>query len=276
MLTDIIIYSKDRTCQLDFLLRSLKYYFIDCNKVSILEDWSNDIFKSGYDKIKSINYGLNLEFKKQTRCNFYEILKNSIDSSTTSFLLPLCDDDIFIEKTNIDDISNYMDENTVGISLRYSKDLTVSYHTGKILPLPIFIDAGDYLKWKWSSYGMIDRWVYPYHAGGLIYETKFLQRMVSETSFSLPNSLESAMMAKRYAWKKDHLLAFKHSKIVNVSINRIQNDVDNRGGRDINYTPTELNNIFLNGKIIDTAGLYDMNNNCEFIEVPLKFTEDTR
>jgi hypothetical protein len=276
MFTDVIIYSKDRTCQLDLLLRSLKHYFINCGKIFILEDWSDDVFKSGYDKIKTINYGLNLEFRKQTRNTFYEVLKNSVYDSTTSFLLPLCDDDVFIEETNIDDISNYMDENTVGISLRYSKDLTISYHTGKIFSLPVFVDTGGYLKWKWSSYGMVDRWGYPYHAGGLIYETKFLRNMISEISFDLPNSLEGAMMAKRHAWKKEYLLAFKHSKIVNVSINRVQNDVNNRGGRDINYTPTELNTIFLSGKIIDSTDLYGMNNNCEFIEVPLKFTEDTR
>jgi len=275
-LTDVIIYTKDRACQLDLLLRSIKDNFMNTHKISILEDWSNEEFKHGYDKIKSTEYGLELEFIKQDRGIFYNVLKQTAEASTTEHILPLCDDDVFIRHTDITDVSKYVDADVVGIHFRFSSDLTISYHHGVVLPQPDFIYIGDYLKWNWTTYNIPGRWGYPYQAGGMVYKTEFLRHMIHNIKFDLPNYLESAMMTNRYKWNKQHIVAFKHSPIVNISINRVQQDVPNRGGRDVNYTPVELNNIFLSEKIIDTADLYGMVNNCEFIEVPLKFMEDTR
>jgi hypothetical protein len=276
MLTDVVIYTKDRACQLDLLLRSIKYNFINVNKVWVLLDWSNDDFKAGYDRIKNINYNLNIVFKAQTRDIFYSVLKQIVGESITGSILPLCDDDVFIRQTDIIDVSSYVDDNTVGIHFRFSSDLTISYHSGKILPLPKFITAGNYLKWDWTTYKNVTRWGYPYQAGGVVYKTEFFNYMLNNIKFDLPNSLESAMMCNRYVWKKKFIIAFKHSPIVNISINRIQSDVNNRGGRDINYSPFELNYIFLSGNIIDTTKIYNVINNCEFIEIPLNFVRDTR
>ena len=113
-------------------------------------------------------------------------------------------------------------------------------------------------------------------AGAMIYKTDFFRFMIDNIKFDLPNSLEGAMMGERYKWKRNFLVGFKHSPVVNISVNRIQNDVPNRGGRDVYYSPEELNSIFLSNSVIDTTNLYNMNNNCEFVEIPLDFKEDTR
>lgn len=276
MLVDIIIYTKDRACQLDLLLRSIKDNFVNANNVWVLEDWSNNEFKAGYTKVKGLDYGLDIKHIRQTRKTFSGVLRDTVEKSETDFILPLCDDDMFIRCTDISDISNYVDDDVIGIHLRFSSDLTVSYGKWGILPLPELFPAGDYLKWDWTTYKIHSRWGYAYNAGGLIYKTGFFKHMIDNIVFDLPNSLEGAMMSGRYKWGKKYTVAFEHSPIVNVSVNRIQNDVLNRGGRDVNYPPPELNSIFLSGSVIDTTGLYNMINNCEFIEVPLKFIEDKR
>lgn len=272
MKTDIVIYSKDRACQLDLLLRSIKIKFKDPGNVFVLYDYGSDNHLPGYDIIKNKNYGLNIIFKKQTRESFYSVLKETIEQSNSEFVCPLCDDDVFIRDLDISKISNHMDENIIGIHLRFSKDLTISYHTGKIYSLPVFESIEEpFIKWNWTNYPIIDRWGYPYQAGGLIYKKEFFLHMINNTSFFLPNSLETAMMEKRHFWAKSEILGFSKSPIVNVSINRVQNDVNNRGGRDINYSPDDLNAIFINGKEIDYNELNNYENNCEFIEIPLKF-----
>lgn len=276
MLIDVIIYTKDRACQLDLLLRSIKDNFLNVNKVWVLEDWSNKEFKAGYDKIKSLDYSLNVTYIRQTRKTFYNILKGAVENSKTGFILPLCDDDVFIRGTDITAISNYVNDDVIGIHLRLSSDLTVNYGKRGVLPMPELFPAGDYLKWDWTTYNVPARWGYAYQAGGLIYATEFFKHMINNIKFDLPNSLETALMGGRYKWKKKFTVAFKHSPIVNISVNRIQNDVPNRGGRDVNYPPSELNSIFLSGFIIDTTDLYNMINNCEFIEIPLKFMEYAR
>lgn len=277
MRADVIIYTKDRTCQLDLLLRSIKDNFVNVNKVWLLEDWSNKEFRTGYDKIKSLDYGLDINFIKQTRVNFYEALKTTADNSEVDYILPFCDDDVFIRNVDATDISSYVDNTTIGINLRFSSDLTVSYSSGDILPLPEFLPADGYLKWNWTTYKIPNsRWGYPYMAGAMIYRADFFRFMINNIKFDLPNSLECAMMNERYKWRKDFIVGFKHSPVVNISVNRIQNDVPNRGGRDVNYSPSELNAIFLAGSVINTEGLYDMINSCEFIEIPLDFVEDLR
>lgn len=276
MLTDIIIYTKDRACQLDLLLRSIKDNFLNVGKVWLLEDWSNDEYKAGYDKIKKLDYGLDIVYKRQNRSIFYDVLKQVSKDSITKFILPLCDDDVFIRRTDINDITSYVNNDVIGINLRFSSNLTVSYGKWGVLEMPKLLPAGEYLKWDWTTYKIHSRWGYPYLAGGLIYKTNFLRDMISEITFDLPNSFEGAMMSNRYKWKKNFIVGFKHSSIVNISVNRIQNDVPNRAGRDISYPQSELNSIFLSGNIIDTVGIYDMHNNCEFVEITLKFKEDVR
>lgn len=277
MRADVIIYTKDRACQLDLLLRSVKDNFVNVNKVWLLEDWSNKEFKAGYDKIKSLDYGLDINFIKQTRVNFYEVLKTIADNSEVDYILPFCDDDVFIRNVDTTDISSYVDNTTIGINLRFSSDLTVSYSRGDILPLPEFLPAGGYLKWNWTTYKIPNfRWGYPYMAGAMIYRADFFRFMIDNIKFDLPNSFEGAMMNERYKWKKNFIVGFKHSPVINISVNRVQNNVPNRGGRGVYYSPEKLNSVFLHGSVIDTVNLYNMHNNCEFVEITLDFKEDTR
>jgi hypothetical protein len=272
MKTDIVIYSKDRPCQLDLLLKSIDLKFKNKNNVFVLYDWSDLEYKKSYDLISKKEYDFNLNFIPQTRETFYNVLKTTVEKINTEFICPLCDDDVFIRETDISNISKHVNDNIIGIHLRFSKDLTISYHTGRIYDHPNWEEIEKpYIKWNWTSYPIIDRWGYPYQAGGLIYKTDFFLHMICNSSFYLPNSLETAMMEKRHQWSKSEILGFEKSPIVNVSINRVQNDVNNRGGRDINYSPKQLNDIFLSGKTIDYSKLNNYENNCEFIEIPLEF-----
>lgn len=266
---DVIIYSKDRASQLDLLLRSIKINFKNVNKVWVLYDFAGE-FMEGYNILKQKDYGLNIEYIIQTRDTFYKIINNVINNVGTEYILPLCDDDVFIRDTDISDISNYFDDNIVGICFRRSLDLTNSYHTGQFVNLPEFDLNCPYPKWEWKKYDMI-RWGYPYQAGGMVYKTSFFKHMINVSNFDLPNYLESSMNEKRNEWGKDYIICYKKSPIVNVSINRVQNNVLNRGGRDINYSPKELNDLFVSGKIINHSELQDMNNNCEFVEIRLSF-----
>ena len=272
MKTDIIIYSKDRACQLDLLLRSIDLKFENKNNVFVLYDYSNEDFQIGYELVFNKDYGFNVIPIKQDKGTFYNVLKDTVDKITTDFICPFCDDDVFIRNTNLDTISNFINDNTIGIHLRYSQDLTISYHHNNYLPNPKFLPIEDpFILWNWKEYPMIDRWGYPYQGGGLVYRKSFLKHMIDNIKFSLPNSFETAMMSKRNDWGKSLIVGFKHSPIVNVSINRVQNEVNNRGGRDVNISPKQLNDLFLNGNIIDYSGLDNYQNNCEFIEIPLNF-----
>ncbi len=272
---DVIIFTRDRACQADLLLRSIFKHFENVGRVFLLYDWSNEWFNQGYDQIKRNKYGQGLFWLKQTKELFYRQLKDTVTISKADYILPLCDDDCFLRKTNVDNTLDHMDDNVVGLNMRYSKDLGISYHHGNVLPLPEFVHDGEYLKWDWFKYKQQGRWEYPYQAGGMIYQKEFLKHMIENITFELPNSFESAMMEKRHGWGRHYVMALPTASVVNVSINRVQTDVPNRGGRDINYSPEDLNSKFLSGKHISTSELYDKVFDCEFIEVPLEFEDMT-
>ena len=66
---NIIVFSKNRSCQLELFLRSMKLYFKEFNehKINILYTYSNDKFKEGYDKVISIHNDKNINYIKETQ-----------------------------------------------------------------------------------------------------------------------------------------------------------------------------------------------------------------
>lgn len=266
---DIIIYSKNRPSQLDLLLRSINKYCFGIGKVFVLNDFSGP-FKPAYEKIWNKNYNLNIEFKLQTRKTFYSVMKNTIDNINSQYVLPLCDDDVFIRPLDISNDVQFYDSSITGICLRRSLDMKESYHTGQIVDLPDFVQQGNTFKWEWSLYDQI-RWGYPYQAGGMVYKKENFKYMIDNISFDLPNYLEYQMVVNKNKWGKTHILCYEKSPIINISVNRVQNDVPNRGGRDVSYSPEQLLKLFMADKIIDLEPLHNFNNTCEFIETQLSF-----
>jgi hypothetical protein len=268
---DVVIYSKNRAAQLDLLLRSIRRNFANVGRVFVLNDFDGDVHYNSYVKVWEKDYGLNIVFRTQTRKTFYDVLLKAAADSTTEHILPMCDDDVFIRRTDVTDAVQHIDANTVGLCFRRSTDLTYSYHTGQLIPNANLEDlGGGVLRWKWRD-GPVKRWGYPYQAGSLVYSTAFFRHMLANIKFDLPNWLECEMMQGRFKWGREYVLCLEHSPVVNVSINRVQSDVANRGGRDVTYSPEELAQKFLEGQVIDLCPLQDMINTCEFIEIPLAF-----
>jgi len=55
---DVLIWAKDRACQLDLLLRSIKDHFLGYNKIYIRYDYTSPEFKKGFQKVIDKDYGL--------------------------------------------------------------------------------------------------------------------------------------------------------------------------------------------------------------------------
>lgn len=274
MNVDVIVFSKDRAAQLDLLLRSLYKNFLNLGHIFVLYDFSNHEFNCGYEIIKQ--KFPDVKFVYQTKETFAATIRATLGYSITSqYVLPFCDDDVMILETNIDDIIKHFTDDMVGISLRHSLSINTSYHTGEIFPLPLHTILDDkYMKWCWKDAPLTYCWGYPYMAGGCVYESRFLDQILHKVNFVLPNSMESAMVNNRYMWNKWFCLCFKQNPLINVSINRVQHENQNRGGRDISYSPNELNNVLLAGKCINLQKVIDIctiKNNCEFIEITLEF-----
>ncbi len=262
----IIIYSHDRACQLDLLLKSIKNKMPEQN-VTVLFSFSTPEYQSGYERIKLLH---DITLVQKTTDTFHTLLKNAVQKTEDEHVILLCDDDVFIKSVNLPEI----DCNSIGLNLRYSPKLKNSYHTGLMCKLPLFTEYGVNLKWDWNAYPGEDRWGYPYQAGGMAYSRDFLEYILSTIKPSNPNEFETQMMNNKFAYNRMNILCNKTSSVVNLSINRVQTTVAyNRGGRDVNYSPEELNKEFLNGKHICFDQFDEFDTDCEFIETEIKLKE---
>ena len=63
---NIIIFGRDRGCQLELLIRSMKEFFKEFNEceIKILYTYSNNEYEKGYEKLKIIHTDSNLKFIK--------------------------------------------------------------------------------------------------------------------------------------------------------------------------------------------------------------------
>ena len=137
---------------------------------------------------------------------------------------------------------------------------------------PHFIQSHPFLKWDWmqTSKKMTD-WSYPYAAGGYIYKTEFFKKFVSRLSFDTPNRLEGNMYHERFKQNRPIMLSLNKTKILNISVNRVQEKIKNQYGTKYPQSESSLNQMILDGKIISTKNIYNYLNTCIFEEIKFKF-----
>ena len=92
---NVVIWSKNRACQLDLFLRSIEKYWhrYNDNTFKILYNYDNADFKKGYDvlmeEFKWPKYLAEISFKQ-------DILTSILDDS--EYIGLFCDDDVFTER----------------------------------------------------------------------------------------------------------------------------------------------------------------------------------
>ena len=74
---NIIIFSKDRACQLDCFLRSVIKYMYLPHTIQILYKYTTEGYKRGYNKLIE-SYGNTIEFiKEKDFCKDFKVILNS-------------------------------------------------------------------------------------------------------------------------------------------------------------------------------------------------------
>lgn len=272
MKIDNIIYSKDRTAQLDLLIRSLKTNFANLNRIYVLFDYSSEEFLSGYDRV--FERHPEVIFVKQERNTFSNVIKQVVNEFiSTEYVLPLCDDDFMPIPTDLSEPLKHYDDNVCGINLRYHPGMCIDYLTQNQYPNPMFHLRNDVcLKWKWRN--SPKGWGYPYQAGCQVYKTSQFAYMLNNSEFGLPNSMEGVICGQAPRWGREDMMCLPDQHIINISINRIQNDCNNRAGWNHSHSAADLNKLFLEGREIDMEYCSDhckIHNKCDFIEMPLAF-----
>lgn len=245
---NVIIFSKDRACQLDLLLTSIKELWVDWKKykISILWTASTNEYRKGYSKC--LSYHPEMNFKKES--NFKQDLI-SLFNLNNPYSIFFVDDQVFKEPFILDckEFKEFeYDEDIMTLSLRLYPGIKYCYPAKIDSPPPDFIEK---FKWYWQGY--LGDWGYPYSVDAHIMRTGDLKTSIYKGSYTHPNNFEDWLT--RSLSFRPLMSCFEKSKVVNNPINKVGHYHANHCG---NISAQTLNEKFLSNSRIDLNSIIGM------------------
>jgi hypothetical protein len=249
--TACVIFSKDRPMQLYGLLDSYFRYVANPLPITVIYTYKDKNQKKAYlDVIKYFK-------KNKTKINFIDemssfkdVLFGVLSKIREDKILFLVDDIIFIKSVDFN-IFKKINTKTHVLSLRHSPFLRKSFTTKTNHSPPSFNKwrfSDELLEFNWFESG--GEWSDPWSIDGQLLNTSEVLLISNCSNFRAPNSYEIALKAFNDIVKSKKGLCFNESKILNLPINRVQNEVNNISG---NISVDSLLDKWNQGYCIDTS-----------------------
>ena len=239
MKIDIIIWSKNRSCQLDLLLRSINKYFKNAGDVYVLVKATDKKYLDGYLKLAEIHDRVKYLIQDDFNSDIKHILKNM----QTDYILGISDDNIFIDNVFLTtSISHVMlDYDQVALSLRLGKNVNFCQPANLCMETPEYKVIDDYLlEWDWTKIDPRGCWGYPHPVDSNIYERNYITNLLNEGHYNNPCEMENHINSKRPA-DKPYMLCYETPKLISICAN------SNFGNLNSGITTEELNDKWLEG-----------------------------
>jgi len=262
---DVVIFSKNRPMQLHALLDSM-HKLTDCKKsanVTVIYKYEEK-YVAALENIKKTFESIN--FKSQT--DFKSDVTNVLASNFNRFCTFLVDDIIFKEPVSLANVCHLLNSNSsvLTYSMRMGTHLNFCYPTNSPQPVPDGMVQNGMFVWQWrNSQG---DWGYPISLDGHVFRKNDVTRWMSRIDFSNPNQLEDRLQTAKMENLETHCVCTTTSCIVNLPINRVQDEYKNRCGDE---DPEILLGLWNEGKRINVDAILGLNNNSAHFPMPLAF-----
>lgn len=249
------IFSKDRACQSDLLLRTIEKNWKDYKDFSFIVDYtaSSDEYLEGYLKL-AVRFPWALFVKRE---NFkYQLLWLMDDD--IPYTCMFADDNIMTRPFSVDDDPFKKlcdDQRILALSLSLGKNLEHHPDYGK-MDIPAM---DDHNRWEWK--GKSVDWGYPMVSTlGNIYRTGDIKKKLSECELKDMPYMEPELRNKEI--DRPLLICYDKSRVFENALNMVITEWTNPHG---NITAKELNDKFRDGyRIKDTFQDFD-NKTCHEI-----------
>jgi hypothetical protein len=251
----VIVVSKNRACQLNWLLASIRESFQwDCNiNINVIYKYTDVNYKRGYDRCRELNSDLDINWIEETLLT--EQIVQLVKNNFLGFVQFVMDDLLFLRDFSFTpslDALSYEDIFSVSHdfhpNIKYTRDFV------KIKP-PNFIRRGELFLWDWRKYeipSLISRmrgrheWNCPTTIDGRVYRCYDVYTYL--TSSRIWNNIwkmEVRLKEAAYKLKKiNYHACFENQSIVNICVNCVRNK---KGTHSLD----ELNGKFLDGYELD-------------------------
>ena len=257
--TDLVIFSFDRPLQLYALLESLDLYTTDINAISIVYRSSNERFDNAFNEVAR-QFPSILFLRQQSVHDFKELTVQAVERSPSDYITFAVDDNVVKEQISFVECIEWLEKaNAYGFYLKLGTHLNHCYTENKPQAVPPYdIVHNSICSWDFDL-GKYD-WHYPNTVDMTVYRKKDFIDIFRTLDYTSPNFLESKWAAwwVTYRAPSNKGLFYQNSKILNIPMNKVQTDINNR---DMNlYTPQELLELFEAGYKMDIRPLYQMEN----------------
>ncbi len=240
---NILVFSKDRACQLDLTLTTYKKYFKEWKqqKLSIIYKYSSPFYQAGYDLVKK----LHPEFTWVVESNFQRDTINAFNMGGRPYTSLLVDDDVFVDNFSLADPEIQLffnNKNILCVSPRLAPYVNYCYTQNQPQPQPIFNADRT---WNWN--GAIHDWGYPMSIASFhIFRTEDISRQINTINYVSPSYLEGVCLAPNPPLNRPLMICYEQAKCICSTNNRVQNANNNRTE---NNAPLDvLNTLFISGK----------------------------
>lgn len=226
-----VIVSSDRALQLYALLETYFKFVGNPAPVAVIYKSSAERHEASYAEVAEAFGGspVPVEFVRE-RGGFRDTLIGTLARTKTRNIIFLTDDNIFLRPIDFRFAAEVNPLQSV-LSLRHSPHLRRSYtaRTEQLPPrlLPLESRPG-LLRFRWFEQGA--EWSDPWSVDGHVLATAEVSVLTRLSDFRAPNTYEAALKSFNDLARTRVGLCYEESVIVNLPMNRVQSEVENRCG----------------------------------------------
>lgn len=264
-MVNAIIFSKDRACQLDLLLRSMKKFWLEWQMfpINILYTYSNKSYEEGYRKLKLFHP--EFRYVKEIPGQFREQLIGLMDPTHKGTMFFV--DDLFFKEGftfRCDQIRRILrGDDIAAVALRLHPLINYCYTEKRRTDPP---EKFEEFAWEWRNYK--GDWGYPMSVDGNFFLTDDIFPLMKRLKYENPNTFEGTLANNPI--DKPLMMCFPKSVVMNMPINKVQTANGNHCG---NVKSDYLNEKFLHNFRISLSELSHFNNISAHQEIRIKFED---
>lgn len=261
---DMVIFSYDRPLQLYALLESVEKYMQGIGEIVVIYRASGDQYLDAYALVGNSFPRIRLVVQGENpREDFKPLTIDAVFNTPSQYVIFAVDDIVMTDHVDLSKCIMLLEHtNAYGFYLRMGGNLNYCYTMNQPQKVPgLGWITGDVLGWTFS-HAECD-WAYPNTVDMTVYRKEDIEPFFRNLDYKGPNTLEGNWAS--YAGPIMHRigLCFHNSKIVNLPLNRVQNEWHNRS---MEISAAELLQKFQEGLKLDIAPLFQIRNRSAHME----------
>jgi hypothetical protein len=243
-----IVFSRDRSAQLNLFLESVKKNAPDVFNISVVYLGTDEEYIKGYELTIASHGDVNFIPESE---NLKEQILGLIKDGQEFFSFFL-DDDIIYNTVYLDDICKQFDDEDVAcFSLRLGENTTKCYTLGAENVMHDIEKYDNFMKWDWSLHYL--DFGYPFAMDGHIFRTSDIYKLVKKSKFSNIEELEMALFDFTEMFPRLKMSSYKKSALVGVPIARVQESIDNEMAMALKESHARLMRKEMNKKFVNES-----------------------